>query len=285
MWFFDRGPVIPVLRLSGVIGMASPLRPGLTIGAVAGGIERAFKSSKAPAVALIVNSPGGSPVQSSLIYKRIRQLASETGKTVHVFCEDVAASGGYYLAAAGDHIYADPSSIIGSIGVITATFGLDKAIARLGIERRLYTAGEAKALLDPFLPERSEDVARLKAFQHDVHATFIAVVKERRGNRLNGVESELFSGAFWPAAKARDLGLIDEITDLRTKMRELFGANVRLWLVPLGGGGLLYRLFRWPALTEISRYPGPDLTWDSGTWATDLLSALETRALWQRFGL
>ena len=186
MWFFGQGPVVPVLRFSGPIGMATPLRPGLSIGHAASAIEKAFELSKTPAVAVVINSPGGSPVQSSLIFRRIRQLAEEKKKTVYVFCEDVAASGGYYLALAGDEIYADPSSIIGSIGVIFAGFGFDKAIEKLGIERRVYTAGENKDALDPFRPENPEDIERIKSVQRDVHDVFIGIVKERRAGRLRG---------------------------------------------------------------------------------------------------
>lgn len=283
MWFFKRRPVVPVVRFSGPIGLATPLRPGLTIGAVASGLEKAFNLSKVPSVAVIVNSPGGSPVQSNLIFKRIRQLAEEKKKKVYVFCEDVAASGGYYLAVAGDEIYADPSSIIGSIGVISATFGFDKAIAKLGIERRVYTAGEAKALLDPFQPEKPEDVARLKAIQKDVHDVFIGIVKDRRAARLKGHDSELFSGAFWSAAKALELGLIDGVSDVRTKMRELHGDDVQLKAIPFGPGGLLSRLFRLPRLTAA----GSDLSAAGAplALADDLLSAIEARALWSRYGL
>lgn len=246
MWPFKRAPVVPVLRLTGPIGMATPLRPGLSLATAAGPIERAFTMSKTPAVAVVINSPGGSPVQSSLIFKRIRQLADEKEKDVYVFCEDVAASGGYYLAVAGDHIFADPSSIVGSIGVISGGFGFDKAIARLGIDRRVYTSGLAKGSLDPFQPEKADDVERLKALQKDVHDVFIGVVKERRAGRLNGPEAELFSGAFWSAGKAQEFGLIDGISDVRSKMRELFGPKVRLRLVPMGPTGLLGRLRRSP---------------------------------------
>lgn len=280
MWPFTRAPVVPVLRFSGVIGMATPLRPGLSIGAVASGIEKAFSVSKLPAVAVIVNSPGGSPVQSSLIFKRIRQLAEENKKAVHVFCEDVAASGGYYLAVAGDHIYADPSSIVGSIGVITAGFGFDRAIEKLGVERRLYTSGEAKGTLDAFSPEKPEDVLRLKAIQRDIHDTFIGVVKARRAGRLKAADSELFSGAFWAAPKALEFGLIDGISDIRTKMRDLFGPKARLKSIAFGGGGLLARLRRGPALdTPLDKICG------GLAFADDLVSAIETRALWSRFGL
>ncbi len=173
MWPFSRKPVVPVLRFTGPIGMVTPLRPGLSIAGVAGAIEKAFNLSKLPSVAVLINSPGGSPVQSNLIFKRIRQLAEEKKKKVYVFCEDVAASGGYFLAIAGDEIYADPSSIIGSIGVISSGFGFVEAIDKLGIERRVYTAGISKSLLDPFLPEKVEDVERLKAMQRDVHDVFI----------------------------------------------------------------------------------------------------------------
>src|SRR5258706_1005374 len=248
MWFFNRRPVVPVLRLSGPIGMATPLRPGLSLATADGAIERAFTMSKLPSVAIVINSPGGSPVQSNLIFKRIRQLADEKDKRVYVFCEDVAASGGYYLAVSGDEIYADPSSIVGSIGVISASFGLEKAIQRLGIERRVYTAGQSKGFLDPFQPERPDDVARLKALQKDVHDVFIGVVKDRRAERLKGLDPDIFSGAFWSAAKALDLGLIDGVSDVRSKMRELHGDKVRLRVVPLGGGGLLSRFFRLPRI-------------------------------------
>lgn len=284
MWFLKRRPVVPVVRFSGPIGFATPLRPGLSINAVAGGLEKAFSLSKLPSVAVIVNSPGGSPVQSNLIFKRIRQLAEEKKKKVYAFCEDVAASGGYYLAVAGDEIYADPSSIIGSIGVVSATFGFDKAMAKLGIDRRVYTAGDAKVLLDPFQPEKPEDVARLQAIQKDVHDVFIGVVKDRRAARLKGHDSELFSGAFWSAAKALELGLIDGVSDVRTKMRELHGDDVQLKLVPFGPGGWLSRLFRFPRLTSaasefevVERVPY--------ALADDLLSAIEARALWSRYGL
>lgn len=283
MRFFKRRPVVPVIRFSGPIGFATPLRPGLSIGAVASGLEKAFSLSKLPCVAVTVNSPGGSPVQSNLIFKRVRQLAEEKKKKVYVFCEDVAASGGYYLAVAGDEIYADPSSIVGSIGVISASFGFNKAIERLGIERRVYTAGPAKGLLDPFQPEKPDEVERLKAIQRDVHDVFIGVVKDRRGGRLRGLDSELFSGAFWSAAKALELGLIDGVSDVRSKMREMHGDDVQLKVVPFGPGGWLSRLLRFPRL-------GPAGAGQSAgglplALGDDLLSAIETRSLWSRYGL
>ncbi|MGE5511963.1 MAG: S49 family peptidase [Bacteroidota bacterium] len=282
MSLFSRRPTVPVLRFTGAIGMAAPLRPGLSIATAAAAIEKAFSLSKLPSVAVAINSPGGSPVQSHLIFKRIRQLAREKNKRVYVFCEDVAASGGYFLALAGDEIYADPSSIVGSIGVISASFGLEKAIARLGIDRRVYTAGEHKGSLDPFLPENPEEVERLKAIQRDVHDVFIGIVKERRGAKLRAPDAELFTGAFWSGPKALELGLIDGIADLRSRMRELHGDTVRLRVVPFDGGGwLARRLRRLPGLGSITK---PSLA-PALTLGDDLISAVEVRALWSRFGL
>jgi signal peptide peptidase SppA len=281
MRFFNRGPVVPVLRFSGAIGMVTPLRPGLSLSSAAGAIERAFSLSKLPSVAIIVNSPGGSPVQSHLIFSRIRQLAAEKSKRVYVFCEDVAASGGYFLALAGDEIYADPSSIVGSIGVISASFGLDKFIARFDIERRVHTAGRDKSTLDPFQPEKPDDIERLKAVQRNVHDVFIGVVKDRRLGRLKGPDSELFSGAYWSAAKALEFGLIDGIADVRSKMQALHGNKVRLRAVPLTSGGLFARLRRLPGLARRDS----DGFAISSSLADDVLSAIEARALWSRFGL
>jgi signal peptide peptidase SppA len=280
MWFFGQGPVVPVLRFAGPIGAAMPLRPGLSIAHAASAIEKAFDMSKCPAVAIVINSPGGSAVQSNLIFRRIRQLAEEKKKTVYTFCEDVAASGGYYLAVAGDEIYADASSIVGSIGVIFSGFGFVKAIEKLGIERRVYTAGIAKDALDPFRPERPEEVEQIKSVQRDVHDVFIGIVKERRAGRLRGTDSDMFSGAFWSAPKAMELGLVDGISDVRTKMRELYGDKVRLKVVPLEKGGLLSRLRRSPASTGYE-----ELTTGRLAFAEDLISAIEARALWSRYGL
>lgn len=280
MWFFGGGHVVPVLRFTGPIGMVTPLRPGVSMSQCAGAIEKAFEMSKLPSVAVIVNSPGGSPVQSSLIFRRIRQLAEEHEKTVYVFCEDVAASGGYYLALAGDEIYADASSIVGSIGVIFSGFGFDKAIEKLGISRRVYTAGVLKDALDSFKPENPEEVERLKELQRDVHDAFIGVVKERRAGRLKGPDQELFSGAFWSGPKAMELGLIDGVADIRTKMRELHGKKVQLKVVPMERGGLLARLRRLPGIKGYQ-----ELTSRRLAFAEDLISAIETRSLWSRFGL
>ena len=281
MGLFSRSLTVPVLRFSGPIGMVTPLRPGLALASVAGPIEKAFSLSKLPTVAIVVNSPGGSPVQSHLIFSRIRQLAKEKDKRVYVFCEDIAASGGYFLALAGDEIYADPSSIVGSIGVISASFGLDRFIERFGIERRVHTSGKDKGALDPFQPERPDDVARLKELQRDVHDVFAGIVKERRAGKLKGPEEELFSGTFWSAAKARDYGLIDGLADLRGKMQELHGRKVRLKVVPLAQGGLLSRFRRLPGFQPLA---GDGFAF-APSFADDLVSAIEARALWSRFGL
>src|ERR1700744_2265374 len=195
---FRRGTaVVPVVRLSGVIGAVTPLRPGMSLAGVAKMLERAFGMRNAKAVALLINSPGGSPVQSRQIYLRIRQLAAEKKLPVLAFVEDVAASGGYMIACAADEIFCDPSSILGSIGVVGGSFGFQELIKKIGVERRLYTAGEHKAMLDPFKPENPGDVARGKALQHDIHSIFIALVKKSRGSRLKGSEDVLFTGEYW----------------------------------------------------------------------------------------
>ena len=238
-WFRSK-PVVPVVRLHGVIGQGSSLRPGLSLAGVEGALDKAF-AMKGPAVALIVNSPGGSPVQSSLIVKRIRNLAEKHGKTTLAFVEDVAASGGYWLAAAGDEIVVDPSSIVGSIGVVTATFGFPELLEKIGVERRVYTIGENKAVLDPFKPERESDVAILHAVQKDVHEAFVASVRERRGGRL-GDHPDLFTGRFWSGTAAVELGLADAIGDLRTTIRDRYGDKVRLKTVATTRPSLLRRL-------------------------------------------
>jgi len=278
MWPFSSGPVVPVLRFSGPIGMATPLRQGLSLAGCADAIARAFKLSKLPTVAVIINSPGGSPVQSSLIFKRLRQLADENDKKIYVFCEDVAASGGYYLAVAGDEIYADACSIVGSIGVISGGFGFVEAIDKLGVERRIYTSGTAKSQLDAFKPEKPEDIARLKAILGDIHDAFIGVVKDRRGGKIKSADADVFTGAFWAAPKALELGLIDGISDLRTRMQELHGPKVKLKVVPLTKGGLLSMLRR-PSMQML------DAPAAGASFADDLLSTAEARALWSRYGL
>jgi len=273
-----RAPVVPVLRFSGAIGVVTPLRPGITLSTSASAIEKAFSMRGAKAVAIQINSPGGSAVQSMLIFKRIRALAAEKNLKVYIFAEDVAASGGYLLALAGDEIYADPSSIIGSIGVITATFGVNELIEKIGVQRRVYTAGESKDILDPFLPEKPSDVERIKALQRDVHAAFIDLVKARRGSRLDKADINLFTGEFWSGKKALELGLIDGLSDLRGKMRELYGDDVRLKLVMPSTSWLRRRrsIFAEGGAFEFGLSPGG--------FAADLISAIEARALWSRFG-
>ena len=269
-------PLVPVVRLSGVIGLSTPLKPGLTLANVARPLERAFGMRKARAIALLINSPGGSPVQSHLIYRRIRQRAAEKTVRVIAFAEDVAASGGYMIACAADEIICDSSSIVGSIGVVGGSFGFAKLMDKLGIERRLYTSGEHKAMLDPFLPENSEDVDRLKAVQREIHEGFIELVKQSRGARLKGPEQTLFSGEYWTGSTAVALGLADGIGDLRSVMRERFGEDVatplisppRSWLGrPQAGVALLQQL---------SQQNG---------FAQEMISALEERAIWSRYGL
>jgi serine protease SohB len=222
--FTGSQPLVSIVRLSGAIGM--PGRGSLSDIALAPVLERAFRRGKPAAVVLEINSPGGSPVQSSLIGARIRRLSDKHEVPVYAFVEDVAASGGYWLAAAADEIYADDSSIVGSIGVISAGFGAHVFLARQGLERRVYTAGKSKSMLDPFRPENEEDVDRLKGLLGDVHENFIAHVRARRGGRLDA-ETDVFTGEVWLAAKAQALGLIDGIGHVRPKMEEKFGEKVR----------------------------------------------------------
>jgi serine protease SohB len=263
-------PVVPVVRLSGVIGAAVPLRPGLGLATTAKTLERAFSTRGARAVALAINSPGGSPAQSHLMFQRVRQLSAEKKLPVIAFIEDIGASGGYMLACAADEIVADVYSMVGSVGVVGGGFGFQKLIEKLGIERRLYTSGERKAMLDPFLPEKPEDVKRLKAIQKDIHEQFIALVKSRRGARLSGTDKALFSGEFWTAQNALELGLIDRIGDLRSTLRERFGDKVRTPLISAERSFFGRRL------------PGVDSLLPP---ASDLISALEERAFWSRYGL
>jgi serine protease SohB len=270
--------VVPVVRLAGVIGFSTPLRPGLTISSVARSLERAFSVRKAAAVALSINSPGGSAVQSHLIHQRIRQLAEEHERPVIAFVEDVAASGGYMIACAADEIVCDSSSIVGSIGVVGGTFGFNRLLERLGIERRLYTAGERKVTLDPFLPEKAEDVERLKAIQQDIHEGFIALVKGRRGAALAGPESDLFTGEYWTGRKALELGLVDQIGDLRATLRQRYGDNVVTPLVSAERGLFGRRL---PGIDASVLAPA----WSGVGFAEEVVSALEARALWARYGL
>jgi len=267
--------IIPVVRLQGAIGMVTPLRPGLSLASVSQPLEKAFAMNKAPAVALIVNSPGGSPVQSRLIFKRIRDLAEEKEKDVLVFVEDVAASGGYMIALAGNEIYADPSSIVGSIGVVAAGFGFPELLKKIGVERRVYTAGKKKVILDPFKDADPDDIEFLKVLQQEIHEVFIDMVKSRRGDVLSD-DADLFSGKFWTGGKARELGLVDEIGDLRGVLKKRFGdkAEPKLISAPRGlfgrksGVGVAAKLLE-----------------GQGGLGDEMISSLEARALWQRYGL
>jgi len=270
-----RGAVVPVVRLNGTIGAVTPLRPGLTLSGVSKLLERAFETKRAKAVALVINSPGGSPVQSHQIYARIRQLAEAKKIPVLVFVEDVAASGGYMIACAGDEIFCDPSSILGSIGVIGGTFGFQGLIKKVGIERRIYTSGDHKSSLDPFLPENPDDVTRLKAIQRDIHDSFIDLVKRSRGARLQGEESFLFTGEYWAGERSVKLGLADGIGDVRSVLRARYGERVRMPVIA-PKSGLLSNL--------AGRKPGAGAMIGAG-FADDLISALEARALWSRYGL
>jgi signal peptide peptidase SppA len=262
-------PLVHVVRLHGTIGVGTPLKPPLTLEGLAETLERAFARKGISAVALIVNSPGGAAVQSAMIHARIRALAEEKKVPVFAFCEDVAASGGYWLACAGDEIYADSSSIVGSIGVIAAGFGFVGAIGKLGIERRVHTAGESKSILDPFLPEKPEDVERLKSLQRDVHEDFKTLVRSRRNGRLRGAEEELFSGAFWSGRQALALGLVDGIGHPRDVMRARFGDRTEFKVIARPQGWGLRRLGFGTASDP----------------ASGLIDAMEIRALWGRFGL
>ncbi|CAA0111157.1 Uncharacterised protein [Starkeya nomas] len=276
-------PVVPVVRLVGAIGMSTPFRPGITFANTAKALERAFAVKGARAVALVINSPGGAPAQSHLVYKRIRALAEEKKLPVIAFVEDVAASGGYMLACAADEIVADVFSIVGSIGVVSAGFGFPRALEKLGIDRRVYTAGERKVMLDPFQPEKPEDVERLKALQQEIHAAFASLVKERRGDVLDADETTLFSGEFWSAPQAQGLGLVDSIGDLRSFLRARYGDKVLTPLIETRPG-LFGR--RSPGVMGIGGDAGAGLGSGIGAGAAEtLISAAEERALWSRFGL
>jgi len=270
-------PIVPVVRLSGVIGVSSPLRPGLTLASVARPLERAFGMRNIRAVALVINSPGGSAAQSHLIHRRIRELAVEKKLPVFAFVEDVAASGGYMIACAADEIIVDASSIVGSIGVIAASFGFQELIKKVGVERRVYTSGASKAMLDPFSPEKPEDVERLKAIQSEIHKGFIALVKERRAGKLDSRESALFTGEFWTGSRAKELGLVDAIGDIRSALRERYGEKVRTPLIV--ERGLFGR-----RLPGVSR-GGLDALGQGPSFAEDVVATLEARGLWARFGL
>jgi signal peptide peptidase SppA len=270
--FRNPPPQVAVLRLDGLIGMRGPR--GLSLRRFAAAIERAFALRRLKAVALVVNSPGGSPAQSSLLFRRIRQLAEEHEVPVVAFAEDVAASGGYWLALAADEVFADETSLLGSIGVITASFGFTEALRKLGVQRRLYTAGDNKSMLDPFLTEDPKAVERLTVLQRDMHEAFKELVRSRRGARLKGEESVLFSGEVFTGRRALELGLIDGIGDLRGVMRQRFGDTVRLV-------GIEPERRRFALLSRFGFPRRPDIA----DIAADLLTRVEERLIWARFGL
>lgn len=268
--FRREAPVVPVVRLTGAIGAAAgPFRSGLSLAGCAGALDKAFSTRRARAVAIVINSPGGSAAQSHLIHRRIRALADEKRLPVVAFVEDAAASGGYMIACAADEIVADPSSLVGSIGVISAGFGFDRLIERFGIERRVYATGERKAMLDPFRPEEPADVERLRSIQADVQALFVDLVRARRGTRLTETD-DLFTGAVWSGRQALGLGLVDALGDLRATMRARYGETVELKPVAAKGRPLLARLLR---------------RGDAGEAGLAMLAAVDERAAWARLGL
>ncbi len=260
--------VIPVVRLNGAIAAT---RRGLSLENVGDALEKAFAKPSTKAVALSINSPGGSPVQSALIHDRISQLAAKNDIKVLVFCEDVAASGGYWLATAGDEIYANASSIVGSIGVVAAGFGFVEAIDKLGIQRRVYTAGKNKSILDPFKPEKKSDIDRLKSLHLEIHNGFIDQVKSSRGAKLAD-DDDMFTGAFWTGGKAKELGLIDGLGNMHDVLAEKFGPEVELKVFERSSG----------LLGKLGFTSQLNLTAGLGD---DVLESVETRALWQRYGL
>jgi signal peptide peptidase SppA len=269
---WPRAPVVSVLRFEGVI-MPRARRGGISLESHATAIERAFSAANLVAVALVVNSPGGSAVQSALLFRRIRELADEKHVPVIAFAEDVAASGGYWLALAGDEIFSEETSILGSIGVVSASFGFSQLIGRLGVERRLHTAGERKSLLDPFLPENPSDVQRLTALQQDIHRAFKEHVCRRRTGKIDAADATLFNGDVLTGRMAVARGLVDGIGELRTVMRARYGDKVRL------------RPFtperrRWPLWRRL-----PLAAREPAAFIADLADWIEARFLWARFGL
>ena len=265
--FFKKKKIVAHLKLSGVIGNAGKFKQGIDFAGQEELIKKAFSLRKAKCVAITINSPGGSPVQSHLIYSYIRQQAKKNNKQVIVFAEDVAASGGYLIACAGDEIYANPSSIIGSIGVIYSSFGFTELIKKIGVERRVHTAGKNKSTLDPFLEEKKEDIERLKNIQLDLHKDFINVVEKSRGEKLKKSEVELFSGEFWSGTKSKELGLIDEIGDANQVLREKFGEDVIIKKFEKSKSWLSKKLS------------------SSNDHVDQVANILEEKSIWQKYGL
>ena len=265
--FFSKDINIPTLRLNGVIGQAGITRSGLTIASIEKLVDKLFSDKKAPAVALIINSPGGSPTQSSLIAEKIINLAKEKNKKVYAFVEDVAASGGYWLACAADEIYVDLNSIVGSIGVISPGFGFVDLIKKIGVERRVYTSGKSKSFLDPFKEEKKEDIDRLKSIQEQIHENFIEYVKSRRGSKLlTSAEDEIFSGLFWVGKKGVDLGLADGIGSINQIIKEKYGNKAKIKIIDQKKSFLQKRL-------------------SSSINNNDIINRLEEMVMWSRYGL
>lgn len=278
--FRDTSVEIPVVRLHGAImSGGNQFSRNLNLASAASVLDRAFADKSAPAVAISINSPGGSPVQSRQIHNRIRQLAEEKEKQVLMFVEDVAASGGYMIACAGDEIYVDPSSIVGSIGVISGGFGFPGLLKKIGVERRVYTAGKNKSTLDPFLPEKKADIDRLKKLQLEIHQVFIDMVKEARGERLNET-ADMFTGAFWTGQEGVDLGLVDGIGDMRSVLKEKFGDKTQMQLIATKRG--LFGGRPQPGVMGMGDLTGENL---SSGFAQGLASTAEERALWAQYGL
>ncbi len=265
--FFKKKKIIPHIKLSGVIGNVGKFKQGIDFSSQEEIISKAFAVKKAPCIAITINSPGGSPVQSHLIYNFIRQKAAKHKRKVIVFAEDVAASGGYLIACAGDEIYANSSSIIGSIGVIYSSFGFTELIKKIGVQRRVHTAGKNKSTLDPFLEEKQEDIERLKNIQLDLHRDFINVVETSRGSKLKKHETELFSGEFWSGTKAKGLGLIDEIGDVNQVLKQKFGEDVVIKKFEKSKGWLSKKLS------------------SSNDQVDQFANILEEKSIWQRYGL
>ena len=264
---FKKKKIIPHIKLAGVIGNVGKFKQGIDFSGQEEIILKAFSVKKAPCVAITINSPGGSPVQSHLIFNFIRQQAKKNKKKVIVFAEDIAASGGYLIACAGDEIYANSSSIIGSIGVIYSSFGFTELIKKIGVERRVHTAGKNKSTLDPFLEEKKEDIERLKNIQLDLHKDFINVVEKSRGEKLKKSKVELFSGEFWSGTKSKELGLIDEIGDANQVLREKFGEDVIIKKFEKSKSWLSKKLS------------------SSNDHVDQVANILEEKSIWQKYGL
>ena len=265
--FFKKKKIIPHIKLSGVIGNVGKFKQGIDFSGQEETISKAFALKKAPCVAITINSPGGSPVQSHLIYNFIRQQAKKNKKKVIVFAEDVAASGGYLIACAGDEIYANSSSIIGSIGVIYSSFGFTEFIKKVGVERRVHTAGKNKSTLDPFLEEKDEDIKRLKNIQLDLHKDFIDIVEKSRGTKLKKTEIELFSGEFWSGSKAKELGLVDDLGNSNEILRKKFGEDVVIKKFEKSKGWLSKKLS------------------SSSDHVDQIANILDEKSVWQKYGL